>query len=232
MNRRRRPGGQDDLTKAAHEVILRGLKRELLTNGRTHPTIDYMHKRQCSLPDIYYTRLHPVLGWLPPKPLSCDVSSGAEEWSPSLVECEGETILFFSSTRSGTQKIYSSTLSQNGDWGPAVPVDELNLAGAQDARQTSERMGWKWSSIRLAVGEHLISIRPQDQASLTLGPHRCPWGRTSIRHLLNPGPHYRATENGSTLDLGEQTKPVTLVATCLFRNDPGREIHKDREIIR
>jgi hypothetical protein len=92
-------------------------------------------------PDIYYTRLHPVLGWLPPEPLSCDVNSGAEEWSPSLVEAEGETTLFFSSTRSGAQKIYSSTLSQNGTWGPAAPVDELNWAGAQDARPNVRKDG-------------------------------------------------------------------------------------------
>ena len=92
-------------------------------------------------PDIYYTRLHPLFGWMPPRALSCDVNSGAEEWSPSLVEAEGETVLFFSSTRSGAQKIYSSALLQNGDWSPATPVDELNWAGAQDARPNVRKDG-------------------------------------------------------------------------------------------
>ena len=92
-------------------------------------------------PDIYYTRLHPVRGWLPPVPLSCDVNSGAEEWSPSYVEADGVSMLFFSSTMTGTQKIYSSTLSADGTWSPATPVNELNLPGSQDARPNVRKDG-------------------------------------------------------------------------------------------
>ena len=92
-------------------------------------------------PDIYYTRLHPVKGWLPPVALSCDVNSGAEEWSPSFVESDGVSMLYFSSTRTGAQKIYSSTLSSDGTWSPAVAVDELNQAGAQDARPNVRKDG-------------------------------------------------------------------------------------------
>ena len=50
-------------------------------------------------PDIYYTQLDPALGWLEPQPLSCDVNSGFEEFSPSLVEFGSTTVLFFSSSR-------------------------------------------------------------------------------------------------------------------------------------
>lgn len=92
-------------------------------------------------PDIYYTRLHPVRGWLPPQPLSCDVNSGAEEWSPSYVESDGVSMLFFSSTRTGAQKIYTSTQSSDGTWSPAIPVDELNWPGAQDARPNVRKDG-------------------------------------------------------------------------------------------
>jgi Tol biopolymer transport system component len=92
-------------------------------------------------PDIYFTRLHPVKGWLPPTPLSCDVNSSAEEWSPSLVEADGVTLLFFSSTRTGTQKIYMSSLLPDGTWSAATPVSELNRSGAQDARPNVRKDG-------------------------------------------------------------------------------------------
>lgn len=92
-------------------------------------------------PDIYLTRLHPVKGWLPPEPLSCDVNSGAEEWSPSLVEADGATMLFFSSTHTGAQKIYVSLLLPDDNWSPAVPVGELNSVGAQDARPNVRKDG-------------------------------------------------------------------------------------------
>jgi len=92
-------------------------------------------------PDIYYTRLNPVKGWLEPVPLSCDINSGAQEWSPSLVEAYGVTMLFFSSTRTGEQKIYMSTLLPEGAWSPATAVDELNWAGAQDARPNVRKDG-------------------------------------------------------------------------------------------
>jgi hypothetical protein len=90
-----------------------------------------------SAANIYETRLDPGLGWLPPEILPCtaadDVNSFADEFSPSLVEAEGRTILFFSSGRDGLQKIYTSERDANDVWGPAVPVDALN-SGAQDAR--------------------------------------------------------------------------------------------------
>jgi hypothetical protein len=87
--------------------------------------------------NIYEARLDPALGWLPPEILPCtaadDINSFADEFSPSLVEAEGRTILFFSSGRDGVQKIYTSERDANRTWGPAVPVNELN-SGAQDAR--------------------------------------------------------------------------------------------------
>jgi Tol biopolymer transport system component len=94
-------------------------------------------------PDIYYTRLHPVLGWLAPQHLGCDVNSGYEEFSPSFVEAEGQTMLFFSSNRGDgvNHKIYMSLLQSSGSWGPATPVDELNTPGAYDARPNVRKDG-------------------------------------------------------------------------------------------
>lgn len=87
--------------------------------------------------NIYETRLDPALGWLEPHVLPCNgpdsINSAWDEFSPSLVEAEGRTILFFSSGRVGVQKIYMSERLADGQWGPATPVEELN-SSAQDAR--------------------------------------------------------------------------------------------------
>lgn len=92
-------------------------------------------------PDIYYTRLRmSPLGWTDPVPLACDVdgiNSPSEEFSPSLVQAEGRTLLFFSSNREtgtpGVHKIYSSRLLSDGTWTPARTIDELS-SSMSDAR--------------------------------------------------------------------------------------------------
>lgn len=97
--------------------------------------------------DIYYTRLNPSTGqWVEPQPLTCDVNSGTEEFSPSLVEAEGRTILYFSSNRdtgiAGRHKIYSSELREDGTWSPAQPVAELNSdLSHSDARPNVRKDG-------------------------------------------------------------------------------------------
>jgi hypothetical protein len=93
-------------------------------------------------PDIYSTRRHPVRGWLPPEPLGCDVNSGFEEFSPSLVETDGLTLLFFSSNRDdgSHHKIYMSVLQPDGRWF-TTRVDELNWEGASDARPNVRKDG-------------------------------------------------------------------------------------------
>ena len=120
--------------------------------------------------DIYETRLDPALGWLPPEILPCtaadDVNSFADEFSPSPVEAQGRTILFFSSARDGAQKLYTSERQANGEWGPAAPVEELN-SGFQDARPNVSHDGLEvvfdstrdggppdiWTATRLKLSE-------------------------------------------------------------------------------
>jgi hypothetical protein len=94
-------------------------------------------------PDIYYTRLHPAHGWITPEPLPCTVNSGAEEFSPSLVESGGTWMLFFSSSRDDAprHRIYVSVLQPDGTWGAATPVVELNSPGASDARPNVRKDG-------------------------------------------------------------------------------------------
>jgi hypothetical protein len=91
-------------------------------------------------PDIYYTRLQPNGVWLPPQHLGCDVNSGFEEFSPSLVQAQGRTLLYFSSNRLGAHDIFVSVLGENGAWGPAEAVTELNSA-LQDSRPNVRRDG-------------------------------------------------------------------------------------------
>ena len=97
--------------------------------------------------DISYTRLDPSTGrWTEPQPLSCEINSGGEEFSPSLVEAEGRTILYFSSNRdtgiANRHKIYSSELQADGTWTLAQPVLELNSDLAHsDARPNVRKDG-------------------------------------------------------------------------------------------
>jgi|688.fasta_scaffold33346_5 hypothetical protein len=91
-------------------------------------------------PDIYYSRLQPDGVWLAPQHLGCDVNSGFEEFSPSLVQEHGRTRLYFSSNRLGTHDIFVSTLKDDGTWSSAEPVAELN-SGLQDSRPTVGKDG-------------------------------------------------------------------------------------------
>jgi Tol biopolymer transport system component len=90
--------------------------------------------------DIYLTRLHPVKGWLEPQHLGCEVNSSGDEFSPSLVEAGGMTLLFFSSDRTGIQNLYMSVLQPGGAWGAPVALDELN-SPFQDARPNVRKDG-------------------------------------------------------------------------------------------
>lgn len=78
--------------------------------------------------DIYRSRLDHD-GWREPERLPDTINGPAQEWSPAYFEDDaGNEILYFSSTRGGTQDIFSSV-----NYGPATPVSELNT-GSDDAR--------------------------------------------------------------------------------------------------
>jgi hypothetical protein len=93
--------------------------------------------------NIFETRLHPVHGWLEPRPLPCDpagVNSSGNEFSPSLVEDGGAAQLFFSSDRLGLQDLYVSLRQPDGQWGPAARIEELSSA-FEDARPNVRKDG-------------------------------------------------------------------------------------------
>lgn len=89
--------------------------------------------------DIYRTRRDRVRdrdGWREPERLPDTINSTFQEWSPAYFEDEaGNEVLYFSTTRDGPQKIYSSV-----NYGQARPVAELN-AGGDAARPNVRKDG-------------------------------------------------------------------------------------------
>ncbi len=78
--------------------------------------------------DIYHTRLDPNTGWLEPVHLGCEVNSTGDEFSPSYVPVGGR-LLFFSSNRDGTHKIYANRRWPDGSFDQPWEVTELNAPG-------------------------------------------------------------------------------------------------------
>jgi hypothetical protein len=112
-------------------------------------------------PDIYYTRRDHTGSWLEPQALSCNVNSAGAEFSPSLVEAEGATMLFFSSDQGtpGRHRIYVSVLEPDGTWRAAEEVTELNAGGASDARPNVRKDGLDivWDSTRAGGPSQIYS---------------------------------------------------------------------------
>ena len=80
--------------------------------------------------DIYFIRHSLATGWGMPEHLGCSPdgpnTTGAE-FSPSLLETEKGTFLFFSSNGpTGNQDIYMSTMRADGSFAPGVAVNALN----------------------------------------------------------------------------------------------------------
>jgi hypothetical protein len=84
----------------------------------------------CGLGDIYFTRLNPVHGWTEPAHLGCapdGPNSALDEQGPSYVDADGEARLYFSrSSATVPGDIYISSRTDDGSYGPASPVAELN----------------------------------------------------------------------------------------------------------
>ena len=94
----------------------------------------------CGGADIYFAKNNPVSGWTSPVNLGCGVNSAAGEASPSYVDTDGETALYFSSNRSGVSRIYRSAQTAPLSFAPADAVAELN-SGSDDARPNVRKDG-------------------------------------------------------------------------------------------
>ena len=151
--------------------------------------------------DIYFTRLHPVQGWLEPAHLGCEVNSPGDEFSPSYVAAGGG-LLFLSSNRDGVHKIYSSPRLPNGLFDSPGEVAELNspVSNAvrpnvsEDGREIvfdSDRLGGFggadiWTATRSSVfdtwsapvnlGPNVNSASPETRPSLSRDGRRLYFG--------------------------------------------------------
>ena len=89
--------------------------------------------KSCGMGDIYFTRKNPADGWAEPKQLACapeGPNSELDEQGPSYVEEDGQELLYFSrSSATVLGDIYVSERAEQGGFGPASPVDELNSTG-------------------------------------------------------------------------------------------------------
>jgi Tol biopolymer transport system component len=81
----------------------------------------------CGMGDIYFTRFDRRSVWREPVHLGCGPdgpNSPLDEQGPSYVEVDGRNLLYFSSG----PDIYVSEQSEDGSFGAASPVAELNTA--------------------------------------------------------------------------------------------------------
>ena len=113
--------------------------------------------------DIYHTRRDHKGNWLEPQPLGCTVNSGGAEFSPSLVQAEGRTMLFFSSDRGtpGRHRLYVSVQEPDGTWLDAEAIDELNAGSGSDARPNVRKDGLEivWDSTRSGPLSQIYTAR-------------------------------------------------------------------------
>jgi hypothetical protein len=91
----------------------------------------------CGMGDIYFTRFNPSTGWTEPAHLNCAAQGGPnsslDEQSPSYVEAGGQALLYFSrSSGIVPGDLYVSEKLEDGDFGSATPVTELNNGTAND----------------------------------------------------------------------------------------------------
>lgn len=131
----------------------------------------------CGAGDMYFTRRNPVHGWSAPQNLGCAATGAGPnfpggEFSPSLVETDAGTFLYFSSSGfGGDQNIYVSAMRADGTFAPATAVAELNTA-ANDQMPNVSRDGREIVFARDAAGNFDIYTSTRASAS---DPWSAPW---------------------------------------------------------
>ena len=154
----------------------------------------------CGGADIYVTRPHPVLGWLEPQNLGCEVNSSEDELSPYFHEDQaGGAALYFSSNRTGNSDIYASAVLADGSFAPAQPVPGLNTI-VEDARPNLRRDGLEivFDSNR----SHPGALGSQDIYVAVRASVDDPWGEPVP---LGPDVNSAASETRATLSWDAQS---------------------------
>ena len=132
----------------------------------------------CGAGDMYFTRRNPAHGWSTPVNLGCAATGAGPnfpggEFSPSLVETDAGTFLYFSSSGFdlGDQDIYVSAMRSDGTFAPATAVAELNTA-ANDQMPNVSRDGREIVFVNDAAGNFDVFTSTRASAS---GPWSAPW---------------------------------------------------------
>jgi hypothetical protein len=104
----------------------------------------------CGLGDIYFARRNPKHGWSEPQRLACapdGPNSELDEMGPSYFEADGAGQLYFSRSRTAAQggavpgDIFASPLGEDGAFGAAAPVNELNAPMVNDIQPNVRKDG-------------------------------------------------------------------------------------------
>ena len=127
----------------------------------------------CGAGDMYITRRNPAHGWEAPVNLGCYPNGpnfAGGEFSPSLVETDQGTLLFYSSSGASPtddQDVYVSVMRADGTFGPGTAVAELNTEWndqmpnvSRDGREivfSSDRPG--------GIGSHDVYTATRDATS-------------------------------------------------------------------
>lgn len=174
----------------------------------------------CGLGDIYFSRLNPNNGWNEPRHFSCaptGPNTSLDEQGPSLVEIDGNSYLYFSSSRAPAQgglvpgEIYVSP-GTGDDFGPAVAVDGLNDATANDIQPNVRKDGLEVVFSSNRAGGH----GDQDIWVSTRGSASDPWS-TPVN--LGAGVNTAAAESRPSLSWHAEQ--------LLFGRAPGPEGQSD-----
>lgn len=117
----------------------------------------------CGMGDIYLARRNPSHGWSEPQHLSCGPdgpNSTLDEMGPSYVKVGGRKLLYFSSG----PDIYVSERGDNGGFGPATPVAELNSPTAADIQPNVRKDGLEvvFASNRRAGTDQDVYVATRD----------------------------------------------------------------------
>lgn len=153
----------------------------------------------CGAGDMYITRNNPAHGWEAPTNLGCSATQSGPnfasgEFSPSLVETEQGTLLYFSSAgpSGGTQDIYVSVRRADGSFAPAIAVPELNTA-ANDQMPNVRRNGLEMVFVSDRTGtEGGLDIYVATRASTA-----DPWSSiTNLADLNTSAPESRPSLSG------------------------------------
>lgn len=154
--------------------------------------------------DIFLTREHPVQGWLEALHLGCfpnGPNTPGFEYSPSLVETEAGTELYFSSNGypdSQSHDIFVSRVFEDGRVGPGERVAALSSAAA-DVMPNVRRDG-----LEIVFSSNRGNAAFDQDVYVATRPHaNAPWG--APQRITDPGVNTPASETRASLS-GDGTR--------------------------